>query len=66
MVDERGATELEPLSGLLPDQPLLAVQDVALVLVQLRVALCPRLMLVGFAVSVTVGVGIRSKVPAME
>jgi hypothetical protein len=53
-----GETEEEPLVPLLPLQPLEAVQEVALVEDQLRVALCPAVMLAGLAESVAVGAGV--------
>ena len=43
---------------MLPLQPPEAVQEVALVELQVRVALCPAVMLVGLAESETVGVGV--------
>ncbi len=45
----------EPLLALVPDQPPDAVQALALLLVQLSVELPPLAMLLGFALSVTVG-----------
>ncbi len=45
----------EPLLALVPDQPPDAVQALALRLVQLRVELAPLAMLLGFALSVTLG-----------
>jgi hypothetical protein len=41
-----------------PDQPPEAVQEVALVELQVRVAVPPDAILVGLAVSVTVGAGV--------
>lgn len=52
-----GDTLLLPLVALVPDQPPLAVQLVALVLDQVKVELDPVVIWVGLAVSVTVGFG---------
>ena len=46
-----------PLVALVPLQPAEAVQDVALVLLQVRVEVPPDATLVGFAVRFTVGAG---------
>ena len=51
-----GDTVVEPLTGLLPDQPPpLAVQLEAFVLLQVNVDCCPTLICAGLAFSVTVG-----------
>ena len=47
-----------PERVLLPLQPPEAVHEVVLVELQVRVALCPAVMLVGLAESETVGVGV--------
>jgi len=52
-----GDTDWLPLVALVPVQPLLAVQEVALVELQLSVAAAPVVMLVGEAASVTMVVG---------
>jgi hypothetical protein len=46
---------MDPLSGPVPCQPPVAMQEVALVEVQVSVELPPTRTLVGLAVSVTVG-----------
>jgi hypothetical protein len=51
------AVKTLPLVALVPLQPPEAVQDVALVVLQVSVALAPVNTPVGFAVSVTVGAG---------
>ena len=53
----RAPVDCEPLMALVPDQPPEAVQDVALVDVQVRVELAPLATEAGLAVKVTVGVG---------
>ena len=53
-----GVTVTEPLVALLPVQPLLAVQLVALVLLQVSVALLPEAIVPALAESVTVGGGV--------
>jgi hypothetical protein len=45
----------EPVTALLPDQAPVAVQAVALALVQLRVDVPPELMVLGVALKVTLG-----------
>lgn len=55
MVVAVGVTLWVPLVALLPVQPPLAVQEVALVEDQVRVALWPETMLVGEAEKETVG-----------
>ncbi len=52
-----GLTLCVPLTASVPDQPPLAVQEVALVLDQVRVELLPEAIVVGLAVSVAVGAG---------
>ncbi len=52
-----GLTLCVPLTASVPDQPPLAVQEVALVLDQVRIELLPEAIVVGLAVSVAVGVG---------
>jgi hypothetical protein len=47
--------DCEPLTGSSPVQPLPAVQAVALLALQLKVALLPGVTVLGFAVKVTVG-----------
>ena len=47
-----------PLIALVPVHPLLAVQDVALVELQVRVVEFPVVMVVGFAEMVSVGAGV--------
>jgi len=47
--------EVLPLTGFAPLQPPEAVQEVAFAELQLSVAALPRVRLVGFALSVTVG-----------
>ena len=49
--------DCDPLVASVPDQPPEAVQEVALVELQVRVAAPPEATLVGLAVSVTVGAG---------
>jgi len=49
-----GVTAIDPLVGMAPI-PLSIVTDVALVVLQLRVAVCPAVIAVGFAVKLTVG-----------
>ncbi len=49
--------DCEPLSALLPDQPPVAVQAVAWVDDQLKLALPPLVTVLGLTVKVTVGVG---------
>ena len=55
---EVGETECEPLVGWLPLQALLAVQELASVLVQDRVLLLPETRADGEAEMVTVGAGV--------
>ncbi len=50
-------TDCVPLVALVPLQPLLAVQEVALVELQVSVADAPAVIAVGFAESETVGAG---------
>ncbi len=52
-----GVTDVDPLVASVPLHPPLAVQAVAFLLDQLNVELVPSVILVGFAVSVTVGAG---------
>ena len=52
-----GETTRVPLVASVPVQPPEAVHDVALVLDHVNVELPPEAMVVGFAVSVTVGAG---------
>lgn len=51
-----GFTLWVPLVAFVPVQPLLAVQLIAPVLLQVSALACPLVTLVGFAVSVAVGV----------
>jgi len=53
----RAPVDCEPLMGLLPDQPSIAIQPVALVVFQVRVDAPPFATVVGFAVKVSVGAG---------
>jgi hypothetical protein len=53
-----GLTVVEPLRLSVPLQPPLAVQLVALVDAQFSVLLCPCVMVVGLAASVSVGAGV--------
>ncbi len=52
-----GLTLCVPLTASVPDHPPLAVQEVALVLDQVRIELLPEAIVVGLAVSVAVGAG---------
>jgi hypothetical protein len=56
-VVEPGATLVLPAVDIVPDQPPDATQPVAPLAAQLSDELCPVLMLVGLAVSETVGAG---------
>ena len=56
----------EPLVAFVPDQPPLAVQREALVLVQVNVELAPDEICVGLAVIVTVGAGVAVTVTVAE
>jgi hypothetical protein len=47
----------EPLTALVPDQPPVAVQEVALVEDQVSVALLPLATVLGLALKLTVGAG---------
>jgi hypothetical protein len=53
----RAPVDFEPLVARLPDQPPVALQLVALVEDQLSVELPPLAIVLGLALSVTVGVG---------
>jgi hypothetical protein len=44
--------------GTVPDHPLLAVQDVAFVELHVNMVCCPRVIVPGFALIVTVGAGV--------
>jgi hypothetical protein len=61
-----GDTPNVPLVPSVPVQPPLAVHEVALVLDQVSVELAPAVIVVGFAVSITVGVGMGFTVTAAE
>jgi hypothetical protein len=52
----RAAVESEPLTGMLPDQAPEAVQEVALVDVQIKVELLPLATVLGLALMLTVGI----------
>lgn len=56
----KGPVDCEPLTGWLPVQPPAAVQAVALLALQLKVELLPEVMVLGFAVMVTVGAALAT------
>jgi hypothetical protein len=56
--------DLLPLTARLPDQPPDAVQLVALLAVQLRVAALPLVNVLGLAVRLTVGAGVLTETVA--
>jgi hypothetical protein len=53
----RAPVDCEPLAALVPDQAPEALQEVALVADQVRVALLPLATVLGLAVKLTVGAG---------
>ena len=55
MLAVSGPVDCEPETPLVPVQPPLAVQDVALVAVQARVALLPFVTVLGLLLKLTVG-----------
>ena len=57
MLAESAPVDCEPLTGLPPDQPPEAVQDVAFVADHVRVEPLPLITELGLAVSITVGAG---------
>ena len=57
MLAVSGPVDTLPLTASVPDQPPDAVQEVALVVVQVSMAALPLAMVLGLAVSATVGTG---------